>query len=673
MLLAEDDMLSPEAITEAEAAGYSLREFLQLENCRRRVSRDYMVFLTTYLDSQGLSVYNGKIKAMCAANLESLEISYDHLANSNPFLAKLLANCPKETLAIFDEATFRVVLDQFPEYHRIKTELHVRICDLPTLDHLRDLRHTHLNSLVRVSGVVTRRTGVFPQLKLVKFECGRCGALLGPFTQDLQKEISIGRCSECDSKGPFNIHDAATVYRNYQKVTLQESPGTVPAGRLPRSKDVVLLWDLIDTVRPGEEIEVTGIYMNNYSYHLNTKNGFPVFATVIEANWIGKKSSAFLSSRLTDEDMQAIRNLSQDPLVGQRIIRSIAPSIYGHETVKTAIALSLFGGQAKSVQGGKMLLRGDINILMLGDPGTAKSQFLKYVEKTAPRAIYTTGQGASAVGLTAAVRKDPVTREWTLEGGALVLADRGVCLIDEFDKMNDADRISIHEAMEQQTISISKAGIVTTLHARCAVIAAANPIRGRYNQSIPFSANVALTDPILSRFDCLCVVKDTVDPLVDALLAKFVVSSHMKNHPNGVTNTGLGFIDKVDADSGFLLGSSAIEPIPQDLLRKYLLYSRSTIFPTIRSVDVDKISKIYADLRQESLSSGGIPITVRHVESMVRMAEASARLHLRSQVVAKDIDLAIRMMLESFISSQKFSITKRLTKVLSKYYIVYTR
>jgi DNA replication licensing factor MCM2 len=228
------------------------------------------------------------------------------------------------------------------------------------------------------------------------------------------------------------------------------------------------------------------------------KNGFPVFTTILEANHISKKEDLYAAFRLTEDDEKQIRALARDERIAKRIIKSIAPSIYGHENIKTAIALSLFGGVAKDVNR-KHRLRGDINILLLGDPGTAKSQFLKYVEKTAHRAVYATGQGASAVGLTASVRKDPVTREWTLEGGALVLADKGVCLIDEFDKMNDADRTSIHEAMEQQSISISKAGIVTSLQARCAIVAAANPIRGRYNSSIPFQANVELTEPILSR------------------------------------------------------------------------------------------------------------------------------------------------------------------------------
>jgi DNA replication licensing factor MCM2 len=224
-----------------------------------------------------------------------------------------------------------------------------------------------------------------------------------------------------------------------------------------------------------------------------------------------------------------------------KIFASIAPSIYGHEDIKRGLALSLFGGEPKN-PGGKHKIRGDINVLLCGDPGTAKSQFLKYIEKTAHRAVYTTGQGASAVGLTAYVQKSPVTKEWTLEAGALVLADKGVCIIDEFDKMNDADRTSIHEAMEQQSISISKAGIITSLQARCAIMAASNPLGGRYNPTLTFSQNVDLSEPILSRFDILCVVRDVVDSVQDEHLAKFVVESHIRNNPANK-------VDEMEADS----------------------------------------------------------------------------------------------------------------------------
>jgi DNA replication licensing factor MCM2 len=214
-------------------------------------------------------------------------------------------------------------------------------------------------------------------------------------------------------------------------------------------------------VRPGDEAEITGIYTHKLNFGLNVKHGFPIFSTLIEANYI-KRMGDLEVAELTEQDKVECRRLSKKPNIGDKIIKSLARSIYGHEFVKTALALAMFGGVAKDVAG-KHKIRGDINVLLLGDPGTAKSQFLKYVEQTSHRVVYTTGKGASAVGLTAGVRRDPVSREWSLEGGALVLADKGICLIDEFDKMNDQDRTSIHEAMEQQTISISKAGIVTSL------------------------------------------------------------------------------------------------------------------------------------------------------------------------------------------------------------------
>jgi len=243
-----------ENLTELETAGHSLAEILTIDKFRRRIARDYQRFLTTFTDENGHSVYHARIKTMCSANHESLEVSYLHLVESNAFLAKLVANVPAATLEIFDEATMRIVLRLFEDYDRIKSEIHVRITDFPSIDQLRDLRYNHLNTLVRVSGVVTRRSGVFPQLKMVKYDCGRCGAILGPFVQDLNEEIKINSCSECEARGPFTVNASQTVYRNYQKITLQEAPGSVPAGRLPRHKDVILLWDLIDSGRPGEMI-----------------------------------------------------------------------------------------------------------------------------------------------------------------------------------------------------------------------------------------------------------------------------------------------------------------------------------------------------------------------------------------------------------------------------------
>lgn len=593
---------------------------------------------------------------LTTVNAESLEVSYIHLMNSRPILAYFLANSPFSMLTIFDDVAMDAILLYYPSYDRIHSEIHVRITDLPQSSSLRDLRQSDLNCLVRVSGVVTRRTGVFPQLKYVKFDCGKCGATLGPFFQDTNKELKISFCSACSGRGPFTVNSEQTVYRNYQKMTLQESPGSVPAGRLPRHREVILLWDLIDVAKPGEEVEITGIYRNNFDAALNSKNGFPVFSTILEANHISKKDDQYATIHLTEEDEKTIRTLAKDERIAKRIVKSIAPSIYGHDDIKTALALSLFGGVSKDVNR-KHRIRGDINVLLLGDPGVAKSQFLKYVEKTVSRAVFTTGQGASAVGLTASVRKDPVTREWTLEGGALVLADKGHCLIDEFDKMNDHDRTSIHEAMEQQTISVSKAGIVTSLQARCAIIAAANPIGGRYNPTIPFQQNVELTEPILSRFDVLCVVKDVADPIKDEHLAQFVVGSHVRSHPDYNPETdGVQVNATVDADI-----------IPQEMLRKYIMYARDLIQPKLYQLDQDKLARLYADLRRESLATGSFPITVRHLESMIRMSEASAKMHLREYVRSDDIDLAIQVTVASFVNAQKMSVKKTLERGFRKY------
>ena len=675
-----DEELSLETLQDVKAS--SLTDWVALPAVYRTIFREFKSFLTEYTDETGISVYGTRVRTLGEVNAESLEVSYDHLSASKAILAYFLANAPAEVLKIFDQVAMDVTLLHYPDYERIHSEIHVRISDLPVHYTLRQLRQTHLNCLVRVAGVVTRRTGVFPQLKYVRFDCTKCGVTLGPFQQESNVEVKVSYCSNCQSRGPFSLNSERTVYRNYQKLTLQESPGTVPAGRLPRHREVILLWDLIDSAKPGEEIEVTGIYRNAYSATLNNKNGFPVFATILEANHVVQSHDQLAGFRLTDQDEREIRALSRDPRIVDRLVASIAPSIYGHTDIKTAVALSLFGGVSKEAQG-KHKIRGDINILLLGDPGTAKSQVLKYVEKTAHRAVFATGQGASAVGLTASVRRDPLTAEWTLEGGALVLADRGTCLIDEFDKMNDQDRTSIHEAMEQQTISISKAGIVTTLQARCAIIAAANPIGGRYNSTIPFAQNVELTEPILSRFDILCVVRDTVDPAEDERLASFVVMSHGRAHPSATAiDANQGNMDEEHKDelreqninngepsllsSSVVGNTSGVEPIPQELLRKYILYARERVRPKLYQIDQDKVARLFADMRRESLVTGAYPITVRHLEAIMRISEAFCKMRLSEYCSTTDVDRAIAVTVDSFVGAQKVSCKKALSRAFAK-------
>lgn len=719
-----DEELGANEITYAQLIDVkapSVLEWICQPQVTRTIAREFKSFLLEFVDENGRSIYGPRIREMGETNSESLEVSFHHLLSSKAILADFLRQCPEEMLKIFDVVAMEATEIHYPDYTQIHSEIHVRITNYFELLNLRDLRQNHLNNLIKIRGVVTRRTGIFPQLKYIKFDCPQCKTVLGPFFQDSNQEIKIRFCSNCEYRGKMPINSEQTVYRNYQRITVQESPGSMPAGRLPRHKEAILLWDLVDIAKPGEEIELIGIYKNSYDGILNAKNGFPVFATVIEANNIKRReggSAAGDSSSGVDnynnsthgsgngadddmnssspyqislEDEKVFRNMSNQPDIIDKIISSMAPSIYGHKYIKTAIASALFGGVPKDVNG-KHSIRGDINVLLLGDPGTAKSQILKYVEKTAYRAVFSTGQGASAVGLTASVRKDPVTKEWTLEGGALVLADKGVCMIDEFDKMNDQDRTSIHEAMEQQSISISKAGIVTTLQARCSVIAAANPIGGRYNSTVDLQRNVNLTEPILSRFDIICVVRDLCNPENDERLATFVVDSHMRSYPDDdeededdddeIEGDGNNDNDASDHELNEEIvrsrrrrklekirreKESEISPIPQDVLTKYIYFARSRVQPKLNQMDMDKVSRVYADLRKESNTTGSFPITVRHLESILRIAESFAKMRLSPYVSSSDLDRAIKVVVDSFIGAQKISIRRQLQRSFMKY------
>ena len=659
--------------------------WVQRQEVRRWIRKMFGLFLrnTTEDEDFNKNTHEQKIQEMCGSNKQSLEINFSQLSGKFPTLAIWLAEEPELILPIFNQVALEITLEIFPDYENIHKEIFVRIRELPVEDKLRDLRQIHLNALIKIRGVVVKRTNVMPEMNKIYFRC-LCGDIKGPILHNNIYEARqfLGQCVICQRNGPYQIDDYQTVYRNFQRMTIQETPGTVPPGRVPRQKEVFVTHDLVDSARPGDEVEVTGIYKNLQDYFANMKHGFPVFTTRIEANCIKRQGDEDIVD-LTDEDREKIQKLGKSPDIVQKIINSIAPSIYGHQFVKKALALAMFGGMSKDV-GGKHRIRGDINVLLLGDPGTAKSQFLKYIEQVFHRCVYTTGKGASAVGLTAGVHKDPLSGEWTLEGGALVLADKGVCLIDEFDKMNDQDRTSIHEAMEQQSISISKAGIVTSLQARCSVIAAANPIKGNYNNSLNFNDNVDLTDPILSRFDILSVIKDEVNEDYDDALAAFVINSHIQSHPEikrdlmaesneqaqpedkKVSELTREFLGKIMLPQRFKLDSET-DLIDQTLLKKYIIYARKHVHPKLNEIDKDKVTQFYADVRRESNIVGGIPIAVRHIESVLRMSESHAKMHLRDYVRSDDIDEAINMMLESFLQSQKQSVARQLSKKFEHY------
>ena len=568
--------------------------WLQEPHTIRFIRTAFTKFIKSYKED-GKSIYENRIIEMAQNNKQSLEVNYSHLEAKEPSLAHWVIKYPAIIIPYLNDVSFELTCELFPHYSKIWKEIFVRIRDLPIAINIRDLR--------------------------------------------------------CENIG-HTLDSQETIYRNYQRINIQESPGTVPPGRVPRQKEVILTNDLVDIARPGDEVDISGILTSKFDLSANVKNSFPTFNTLLEANCV-KRLNDIDVEEITDEDKLEMRKLGKKPNIAKIIINSIAPSIYGNEFIKKALAVALFGGVPKDPQG-KHRIRGDVNVLLLGDPGTAKSQFLKYIQKIFSRSVYTTGKGASAVGLTASVQKDPVTREWTLEGGALVLADKGICLIDEFDKMNDKDRTSIHEAMEQQSISISKAGIVTSLQARCSVIAAANPFKGRYDNTRNFADNVELTDPILSRFDLLCVVKDVIDKVTDEKLATFVINSHIMSHPFGPEEN----IKLTDTH----IEQSQLEVLSQEQLKKYIIYARKYIYPKLGDVNKDKIGKFYSEIRKESESVGGISIAVRHLESLLRIAEAHSKMCLRENVRNEDVDFSIQMVLDSFLQSQKYAVQKSLRK-----------
>ncbi|KAH9386516.1 DNA replication licensing factor MCM2 [Nematocida major] len=621
-----------------------LQRHIHTEEIQRKIKKEVCLFL------RGCGKkYIEAIHQMASMNMQSIYVDYFDLEGFSSVLGLASVSLPGKVLPLFNEALQEVVRGIFPKYSFIRSVLIFRLVNIPTFDHIRSLRNAHLNTLVKVHGIITKRSKVYPIVSLVKYTCQKCKAISGPFVVEGEGGAKPGRCLECQSAGSLAVNLSETLYRDYQKLTMQEVPGSVPPGRLPRSKEVILQYDLIDYARPGDEVELIGVYKNAFNTNVFSRSGVPTFYTCIEAVSIVKKEDEASLVNITPEDEKEIRRLSKIEGIQEMIIRSIAPSIHGHYYAKRAICMAVFGGVPKKSQNNHKV-RGDINVLLLGDPGMAKSQLLKYVQSISHRAVFATGQGASAVGLTAMVRKDPVTREWALEGGALVLADKGVCLIDEFDKMKDTDRVSIHEAMEQQSISISKAGIVTSLQARCAVIAAANPIRGRYNPGYTFQQNVNLSDPIISRFDVICVIRDDGNPEKDRKLAEFIVGSHRKS-----AQGAQGEDPQLDGH------------ISQRILRKYIAYARERVSPKIEAFDSERISSLYASLRKESASARGIPITVRHVESMIRIAEASARMHLREVVLQRDIDTAVEVVLDSFCNTQKTAVKNQLQAKFKKY------
>ncbi|KAE8550821.1 hypothetical protein EYB25_007051 [Talaromyces marneffei] len=643
-------------------------------------AEDRVLAATEFLDptdSRARS-YRADIVLMLNRGLRRLTVSIDEIRSHNGDLAQGLLMSPFEYTEAFNKALKNVIKTLPNRPARETAEDVIYYCAFigafgENACNPRTLGSSHLNRMVSLEGIVTKCSLVRPKIIQSVHFSEKKNKFFARKYRD-QTMTASGATSlnvypqEDDEKNPLTTEFGYCTYMDHQTISIQEMPERAPAGQLPRGVDVILDDDLVDRAKPGDRIQLVGIFRS--LGNRGAGSGSSTFRTVVLANNIiqlsSKSGGGIAQATLTDTDIRNINKWakSKKTKIFNMLAQSLAPSIYGHEYIKKAVLLMLLGGIEKNLDNGTHL-RGDINILMVGDPSTAKSQMLRFVLNTAPLAIATTGRGSSGVGLTAAVTTDKETGERRLEAGAMVLGDRGVVCIDEFDKMSDVDRVAIHEVMEQQTVTIAKAGIHTSLNARCSVIAAANPIYGQYDPHKDPHKNIALPDSLLSRFDLLFIVTDDPEDKGDRLVSEHVLRRHRYRQPGaeegvpvreGATQTlGVGIEESQDSNqpteplekynvmlhAGMAATSKNgnVEVFSLPFIKKYIQYAKTRIKPVLTKGAADHIVATYSALRNDDLTGNQrktSPMTARTLETLIRLSTAHAKARLSNRVEEKD-------------------------------------
>ncbi|XP_055335187.1 DNA replication licensing factor mcm5-like [Paramacrobiotus metropolitanus] len=613
-------------------------------NSLLRAVQRFKEFLCTFHEGNFVYKYRDELRRRYILGQYYLDVDMSHLFQYDEGLSEKLTKFPADYLPKFEEAA-KDVADEItrprPAGEEQMEEIQIMLYSSAKPIKLRDVKSSYITQFVKVHGIIISASGIRVRPTSVTLECTGCGYQ----KKDLKLKPGfegIAMPRSCDNPNirmgqkcpmdPFVILPESCLSLDFQTLKLQEAPDDVPVGELPRHIQLYCDRNLIDQAVPGNRVTVHGVYsVRSVGSKQKDKSGagiripyLRVIAMEVDREGSGR-AGTLVGHMFTEEEEESFRRLSADPNVYEKIAKSIAPSIFGYSDIKKAIACLLFGGSRKRLPDG-LARRGDINILLLGDPGTAKSQLLKFVERVAPIGVYTSGKGSSAAGLTAAVVQDPVSRNFAIEGGAMVLADGGVVCIDEFDKMREDDRVAIHEAMEQQTISIAKAGITTTLNSRCSVLAAANSVFGRWDDTRG-DMNMEFMPTILSRFDMIFIVKDIHDMARDRILAKHVIGVHMNAE---------------------LISEEQEGELTLNFLRKYILYCRDKCGPRLSDAAAEKLKHRYVLMRsgireQEGDKPPAIPITIRQLEAVVRISEALAKMQLIPFAGIQHVDEALRL------------------------------
>ena len=533
----------------------------------------------------------------------SLTVNYQSLEMFDPDLADLLVEKPEEVI----EAAQIAIKNIDPLVK--DADINIRFENLSNIIQLKDLLSKYIGTFVAADGIVRKTDEIRPRIETGVFECRGCMRLHEVEQTSGNHIIEPSLCSECGGRS-FRLLQEESKYIDTQTARMQEPLENLSGGTEPKQMLMILEDDLVDELNPGDKVRITGT-LKTFREERSGK-----FKNYIYVNHIEPLEQEFEELQLSEEDEEKIIELSQDPHIHDKIIRSTAPSIRGYPNVKEAIALQLFGGASKQLED-ETKLRGDIHILIVGDPGIGKSQILKYVSRLAPRSIYTSGKGTSGAGLTAAAVRDELGG-WSLEAGALVLGDQGNVCVDELDKMRSEDRSALHEALEQQTVSIAKAGIMATLNSRCSVLAAANPKFGRFDRYKVLAEQIDLPAPIISRFDLIFVIEDKPSKEGDAKLADHILKIHQEN--------------TVEYE---------IEP---ELLRKYIAYARKNVNPQLSDGAIEVLKEFYVSTRNSNPEEQGpVPITARQLEAIIRLSEASAKIKLKDTVDKEDAERAVRL------------------------------